>query len=80
MFKIQPLWNILFINFSYMKISCILCVACYKFNGMPHCLIMKVKKVLNNFFPVYTISVTMIAFGTYYLTYFIMLMPQVCEV
>jgi len=50
MFKIQPIWNILFINFSYIKISCILCVACYKLNGMPHCLIMKVKKVLNNFF------------------------------
>jgi hypothetical protein len=58
-----------------MKIPCILFVAYYKFNGMHHCFIMKVKEILNRFFHVYAVNVTVVACVTIFLAYFIMLSP-----
>ncbi len=58
-----------------MKIPHILCVAYHKLNGVHHCFIMKVKEVLNRFFHVYALNVTMIACVTTFLAYFTMLSP-----
>jgi hypothetical protein len=44
-----------------MKIPHILCVVYYKFNGVHHCFLMKVKEVLNRVFHVYAINVIEIA-------------------
>ncbi len=49
-----------------MKIPHILCVAYYKFNGVHHCFIMKIKEVLNRFFHVYAINVIVITRVTFF--------------
>jgi hypothetical protein len=59
-----------------MKISHILCVVYYKFNGVNHCFIMKVKEILNRFFHVYGINVTVTTCVTTFLEYFIMFSPH----
>jgi heme/copper-type cytochrome/quinol oxidase subunit 1 len=59
-----------------MKIPHILCVAYYKLNGVHHYFIMRVKEVLNRFFHVYAINVTVTTCVTTFLAYFTMLSPQ----
>ncbi len=58
-----------------MKIPHILCVAYHKFNEVHHYFIMKVKEILNNFFHVYAINMTMIACVTTFWAY-AMLSPK----
>jgi len=58
-----------------MKIPHILYVAYYKLNGVHHCFIMKVLKVLDRFFHVYAINVIVTTCWTIFLAYFTMLSP-----
>jgi hypothetical protein len=55
--KTLPLHKILFIQFSYTKFPHTLCLAYHKLNGVHHCFIIKVLKVLNRFFHDYAINV-----------------------
>ncbi len=57
-----------------MKILHVLYVAYHKLNGV-HCFIMKIKEVLNRFFHVYVVNVTMTTCVTTFLAYFTMLSP-----
>ncbi len=75
--KTQLVWNILFIYFYYIKILHILCVAYHKFNGMHHSFIMKVKEVLDRFFHVYVMKMTMNTCVITFLAYFTFLSPHV---
>jgi hypothetical protein len=68
--KTQLVKNILFIHFSYIKILHILCVAYHKLNEMHHYIIMKIKEVLNRFFHVYAINVTMVTLCDYFFDIF----------
>ncbi len=59
-----------------MKIPHILCVAYHGLNGMCHYFIMKALKVLNRFFHIYAINVTVTTCAIIFLAYFTMLSPH----